>query len=56
MLGISSLPPWSRVPGGKGRPLPRLQATPARSGPSSLHWKTTSLPSVMFCRLQHRSL
>ena len=20
------------------------------------HWKTTSLPSVMFCRLQHRCL
>ena len=47
MFGISSRPLKSRVPGGKGNPsapFPRDHLTLTRSGPSSLHWKTTSRP------------
>ena len=42
MLGISSLPLVWVEPGGRGRELLDLQATAARSGPSSLHCSTVS--------------
>ena len=42
MLGISSLPLIWVEPGGRGRELLDLQATAARSGPSSLHCSTVS--------------
>lgn len=44
MLGISRRPLKSCEPGGSERPEGRTHLTLARIGPSSRHWKTTSLP------------
>ena len=49
--GISKRPLKSLVPGGKGSPsapFPRDHLTLTLNGPSSLHWKTTSWPKILF--------